>query len=74
MDTHAGTRNTGNINKLYQGLVKGILRIDLFTCSNICNKPILLCNDNIGLNQMYHNVFTTCIDITICELLMTHRN
>ena len=33
-------------------------------------KTILLFSDNIGLIQIYPNVFTTCIYITIYELLL----
>ena len=31
---------------------------------------ILLFNDNIVLIQIYQNIFTTCIYITMCELLI----
>ena len=48
---------------------KGILSIDLFTFSKYVTKAILLFNDKIALMQIYLNVFTTCIHITICELV-----
>ena len=53
---------------------KAILRVDLFTFSKNLIKAILLFNDNIALIQIYRNVFTTYIHITICELLIYNFN
>ena len=50
--------------------IKGILSVDLFTFSKNLTNAILLFNDNIALMQIYRNVFTTCINITLCELLV----
>ena len=54
--------------------VKGILSVDLFTFSNNLTKAILLFYDNTALIQIYRNVFTACIHITICELLIYYFN
>ena len=51
-------------------LLKGTLRVDLLTFSRNLTKAILLFNDNIALIQIYQNIFTTCIYITICEVLI----
>ena len=51
---------------------KQILSVDLFTFSTNLTMFILLFNDKIALIQIYQNIFTTFIHITICELIIYH--
>ena len=49
---------------------KWILRVDLFTLNKYVTKTILLFSGNIVLIQMHPHIFTTCVYIKNCELLI----
>ena len=68
-ETHKSEVRVWNTTTIF---IQGILSVDLLTFSKYLTKTILLFNDNIGLIQILvdGNVFTICIYITICELLI----